>query len=172
MPTNTTPVLAFVAFSGTGKTTLIEQLIPILRDKGLHVGLIKHSHHRFDIDHPGKDSYRFRHAGAEQVMVASNKRWALMTEHPDDRAEPRLPELLTHLDHEHLDLVLVEGFKHEAITKIELHRPSLGKPLLFPDDPSIIAIASDAPIGQHSHLPLLDINDPQAIADYVIQQFF
>ena len=170
MTNSPTPVLAFVAFSGTGKTTLIEQLIPLLRDQGIRLGLIKHSHHHFDIDQPGKDSFRFRKAGAEQVMVASKHRWALITEHADDRPEPDLHDLLGHLDHSRLDLVLVEGFKHEAIAKIELHRPSLGKPLLFPEDRSIIAIATDAGLDVVTDLPLLDINQPQSIANFVIQQ--
>lgn len=171
MRTEPTPVLAFVAFSGTGKTTLIEQLIPLLRARGIRLGLIKHSHHHFDIDHPGKDSFRFRKAGAAQVMVASRKRWALITEHEDDRPEPSLEELLGQFDHTHLDLILVEGFKHEALSKIELHRPSLGKPLMFPEDASIIAIACDAPLPMATELPQLELNDPEAIADFVITQF-
>ncbi|MEW6646058.1 MAG: molybdopterin-guanine dinucleotide biosynthesis protein B [Pseudomonadota bacterium] len=163
------PLLAFVAASGTGKTTLLEQLIPLLRSHGLHLAVIKHTHHDFDIDQPGKDSYRMRAAGAQQVMVASRRRWALLTEHPDGRAEPCLEELVAALDRTTLDLILVEGFKHEAVTKIELHRPTLGKPPLFPHDPRIIAVACDAPPNVPISLPLLDLNDPSAIAAFVLR---
>lgn len=167
MKRSTPAVLGFAAFSGTGKTTLLERLIPELKRRGLRVGIIKHAHHDFDVDQPGKDSYRLRHAGARQVLVASRKRWALMTEEPEFGDEPRLGELLPHLDGSSLDLILVEGFKHEDIPKIEIHRATLHKPLLFPDDPDIIAIACDGPIGQAMHPPLLDINDPCAIADFI-----
>ena len=122
-------MLGFVAFSGTGKTTLLKQLIPILKARGLHLALIKHTHHQFDIDTPGKDSYELRQAGAEQVMVASRRRWALMVETPNQNDDPPLESLIDHLDTKALDLILVEGFKHAAVPKIELHRPILNKPL-------------------------------------------
>jgi molybdopterin-guanine dinucleotide biosynthesis protein MobB len=163
------PVLAFVATSGTGKTTLLEQLVPLLRARGLRLAVIKHTHHDFDIDQPGKDSYRMRAAGAQQVMVASRRRWALLTEHGDDRPEPELAELIEALDRRALDLILVEGFKHEAVPKIEVHRPGLGKPPLFPADPQIIAVACDAPPATATGLPLLDLNDPPAIAAFVLR---
>jgi len=161
------PLLGFVAFSGTGKTTLLKQLIPLLKARGLRPALIKHTHHSFDIDTPGKDSYELRQAGAEQVMVASRHRWALMVETPQQTDDPRLEILLPHLNTEALDLVLVEGFKHAAIAKIELHRPVLNHPLLFTEDPNIIAIASDEALTRKTHLPVLDLNNPEAIADFI-----
>lgn len=167
---HTPPLLAFVAPSGTGKTTLLEQIIPLLCTHGLRLAVIKHTHHDFDIDQPGKDSYRMRAAGAQQVMVASRRRWALLTEHQDGRAEPCLEELVAALDRAALDLILVEGFKHEAVAKIELHRPTLGKPPLFPHDPQIIAVACDAPPDIPTQLPLLDLNDPPAIAAFVLRR--
>lgn len=164
------PLLGFVAYSGTGKTTLLEQLIPELRQQGLRVGLIKHAHHEFDIDIPGKDSWRLRQAGATQVMVASRQRWALITENqrPDD--EPRLQELLRHLNSADLDLVLVEGFKHEAFAKIELKRGALQRPAIHPDDPHVIAVAHDAPASYPCSLPVLDINQPRQIAAFIISR--
>lgn len=162
------PVLGFIAFSGTGKTTLLEQLIPLLRERGVRVALLKHTHHEFDIDKPGKDSYRLRKAGANQVMVASARRWALITEQPEERDEPQLRELLPHLDPEQFDLLLVEGFKHEHFPKIELRRKVLGKPLLYPNDSHIIAIACDTPQLQ-APVPVLDINQPEAIGDFILE---
>jgi molybdopterin-guanine dinucleotide biosynthesis protein MobB len=164
------PLFGFVAYSGTGKTTLLEKLIPELRHLGLRVGLIKHAHHDFDIDIPGKDSWRLRLAGASQVMVASSKRWALITEHPTRRDEPRLQELLHQLDPALLDLVLVEGFKHEAFAKIELRRSELERPALYPDDPQVIAVAHDAPEHYHCPLPVLDLNQPKQIAQFLSEQ--
>ncbi|HKQ31460.1 MAG TPA: molybdopterin-guanine dinucleotide biosynthesis protein B, partial [Burkholderiales bacterium] len=141
------PLLGIAAYSGTGKTTLLRQLLPLLRAHGLRVAIVKHAHHSFDTDIPGKDSYELRKAGATQMLVASRHRWALVAETGDD-AEPNLEKLLSRLDHTNLDLVLVEGFKSERFRKIELHRPSLGNPLLHPLDQSIIAIATDAPLTQ------------------------
>nr|WP_206609617.1 molybdopterin-guanine dinucleotide biosynthesis protein MobB [Thiohalobacter thiocyanaticus] len=159
------PVLGFAAWSGTGKTTLLEQLLPLLRGQGLRIGLIKHAHHDFDIDRPGKDSYRLRHAGAGQVLIASGRRWALMTETPDpDEAE--LAQLITRLDREALDLILVEGFRHERFPKLELHRAATGKPLLYPGDDSIMAVLSD--VALDTPLPQLDINDVPAIAAFIL----
>ena len=161
------PLIGFVAFSGTGKTTLLTQLIPLLKSRGVRLAVIKHSHHQFDIDIPGKDSYELRQAGAQQVMVASRRRWALMVETPQQTTDPQLEYLLPHLDSEALDLVLVEGFKHAAIRKIELHRPSLQQPLLYPGDANIIAIASDATLSVKPPLPVLDLNNPAAIAEFI-----
>lgn len=160
------PVFGFAAFSGTGKTTLLRQLIPLLHDAGIRVGLIKHAHHEFDIDQPGKDSYELRKAGAEQVLIASSQRWALMVETPG-QPEAQLDVLLGRLDQTALDLILVEGFRHAAFTKIELHRPALGHPLLCEKDNSIIAVASDAPLVLPHNLPLLDLNNPAAIARFI-----
>lgn len=162
------PLLGFVAFSGTGKTTLLEQLIPLLRSHGMRVALLKHAHHDFDIDKPGKDSYRLRQAGATQVMIASKRRWALITEHQEERDEPKLAELLSHLDPEQFDLLLVEGFKHEAYPKIELQRQALGKPALYPDDPHIIALACDMPKPQ-APIPVLNINQVEDIGEFIIK---
>jgi molybdopterin-guanine dinucleotide biosynthesis protein MobB len=165
------PILGFVAYSGTGKTTLLLKIIPLLKAKGLRIGMIKHSHHKkFDIDHPGKDSYRLREAGAEQMLVASRKRWALMVEMEEEFEEPNLEQLLYHLEQEKLDLILVEGFKHERYPKIEVHRPSLERPLIFPEDKAVIAIASDEPLAITSDLPRLDMNQPEEIVAFIEEQ--
>jgi molybdopterin-guanine dinucleotide biosynthesis protein B len=160
------PVLGFAAYSGTGKTTLLKQLIPLLAAQGVRVGVIKHAHHNFDIDKPGKDSYELRQAGARQMLVASSRRWALMVEN-DTPGDPRLDVLVRRLDPDSIDLVLVEGFKHVAFTRIELHRPALGHPLLYPDDSNIIAVAADVPLDS-GDLPLLDLNDASAISGFIL----
>jgi len=162
------PVIGFAAFSGTGKTTLLTRLVPILRERGLRIAMVKHAHHRFDVDQPGKDSYELRKAGAEQMLIASRRRWALMCETPERTDDPKLAELLAHLDTAQVDLVLVEGFKHERFPKIELHRPALGHPLLAAEDDSILAVATDAPLAEPAPaVPRLDLNDPAAIADFI-----
>jgi molybdopterin-guanine dinucleotide biosynthesis protein MobB len=162
----TLPVLGFAAFSGTGKTTLLKQLIPLLAAKGVRVGVIKHAHHNFDVDKPGKDSFELRKAGAQQMLVASARRWALMTEN-DVLSDPELDVLVTRLDPDSIDMVLVEGFKHVPYTRIELHRPSLGHPLLYPEDSSVIAVAADAAIDS-GDLPLLDLNNAAAVTDFIL----
>ncbi len=164
------PVLGFAAFSGTGKTTLLKQLIPLLRQRGLRIGLIKHAHHEFDVDKPGKDSYELRKAGAGQVLVASSRRWALMCDNETEE-EPQLADMLRRLETQQLDLVLVEGFKHERFAKIELHREGLGHPLLFLSDNSVIALATDAEVPSAQTLPILDINNPEQIADFIQTEF-
>ncbi|MFN5746125.1 MAG: molybdopterin-guanine dinucleotide biosynthesis protein B [Methylococcaceae bacterium] len=169
-PNASVPLLGFAAWSGTGKTTLLACLIPLLKARGLRVGLIKHAHHDFDIDHPGKDSFKLRQAGASPVLVCSARRRALMTEHPEP-VEPTLAGELACLDQTGLDLLLIEGFKREAFPKIELHRPALGKPLLFPDDPAIIAIATEADVQLTTGLPRLDINQPQAVAEFILTRY-
>lgn len=163
------PLLGFAAFSGTGKTTLLTQLLPLLKNQGLRVAVVKHSHHKFDIDQPGKDSYRLREAGAEQIVIASPHRLAWIRDLPTGRAEPNLAEALAALDCTHLDLVLVEGFKHAAIAKIELYRSSLGKPLLYPEDRNIIAIATDAncEFDAIDGLTHLNLDDPAQIAAFI-----
>ncbi len=163
------PLIGFTAYSGSGKTTLLEKLIPCLTARGLRLAAIKHAHHQFDIDHPGKDSYRLRKAGAQQTLVASAQRWALIHERTAPGSDPQLDELLTRLDNKSLDLILVEGFKHEPFPRIEVHRPSLGKPLLYPHDPHIIAIACDQHID--CPIPLLDINDPARIAEFIVRTY-
>ncbi len=164
------PLLGFAAFSGTGKTTLLTQIIPILKHQGLRIGLIKHSHHNFQIDQPGKDSFRLREAGASPVMLVSTHRRAIITEITPVQ-EPRLDDQLKHFDQSGLDLILVEGFKAEPFPKIELHRPSLNKPLLYPNDPNIIAIASDCPLQTPDTLTQLDLNQPDRIAAFILNQF-
>ncbi len=166
-----TPVVGFAAFSGTGKTTLLCRLIPLLRDRGLRLGLVKHSHHNFEIDRPGKDSHQLRQAGASQVLVASRRRLALIHQHPA-ASRLTLADFLQRLDASELDLLLVEGYKYFPIPKIELHRPGLGHPLLAAADPDIIAVASDASLVLPVPLPLLDLNDSVAIADFIVARFF
>ncbi|RMG37880.1 MAG: molybdopterin-guanine dinucleotide biosynthesis protein B [Gammaproteobacteria bacterium] len=163
------PLLGFCAWSGTGKTTLLSRLIPLLRRRGLRPAIVKHAHHDFDIDKPGKDSWKLRHAGASQTVVASRNRAALIREYDDGRPEPSLADSLRLLDPDTLDLVLVEGFKHEPFAKIELHRPAMGRDLICAEVPEVIAVASDAPVTLPRPLPLLDLNDPPAIADFVLQ---
>ncbi len=165
-----TPVVGFAAFSGTGKTTLLCRLIPLLRARGLRLGLIKHSHHAFEIDRPGKDSFRLRQAGAARVVVASTRLRAVISQHPPP-GRLALDDFLRRLDDPALDLLLVEGYKYYPIPKIEVHRPSLGHPLLASDDPDIIAVASDAPVAVAVAVPVLDINDPAAIAGFIIDRF-
>ncbi len=160
------PQLGFVGFSGAGKTTLLTAVLPLLVRRGIRVGMVKHAHHNFDIDHPGKDSYELRKAGATQMLIASSRRWALMSESTGD-ADPRLDDLVAQLDHSRLDLILVEGFKHERFAKIEVHRPALGHPLLLEYDDSIIAVACDAVITLTTLRPQLDLNNPTQIADFV-----
>lgn len=168
MLSNRVPVLGIAAYSGTGKTTLLRKMLPLLRAQSLRVAMIKHAHHSFDTDVPGKDSYELRKAGATQMLVASRHRWALVTE-TGDAAEPRLEELLARLDHASLDLILVEGFKAEAFPKIELHRPSLGHPLLCTLDSSIIAVAADAPLAIAVRVPVLDLNRPEHVVEFILQ---
>lgn len=161
------PVLGIAAYSGTGKTTLLTQLIPALRQQGLRVAVVKHAHHKFDIDKPGKDSYRLREAGASQVVVASQRLLALM-QTSDNLAEPLLADCLARLDMRHLDLILVEGFKHEAIPKLELYRASVGAPLLYPDDPNVIALATDKMPLNDLSITVVDLNDVDAILQFLL----
>lgn len=164
--TTTVPILGFAAYSGTGKTTLLEALLPQLTEAGLRIGMLKHAHHNFDVDKEGKDSYRLRKAGATQMLISSRNRYALMTETPD--AESEFEYLLTRFDCDKLDIILVEGCKNIAFPKIELHREVVGKPWLYPNDTNIIAIAADTQVDD-SELPQMDINDLDSIAEFVIQ---
>ncbi|MGR9051407.1 MAG: molybdopterin-guanine dinucleotide biosynthesis protein B [Gammaproteobacteria bacterium] len=168
--TSTIPILGFAAFSGTGKTTLLIRLVPLLKHHGLKIGIIKHSHHDFDIDKPGKDSYRLREAGATTVLLASPHRRAIISEFEFQR-EPRLFEQIDAIAHTKPDLVLVEGFKSEAFPKIELYRQELNRPLLYPDDKDIIAVASDRPLALPERLTPLDLNNPATIADFILERF-
>ena len=157
-------VLGIVGWSGSGKTTLLVALLPLLRAQGLRVSTIKHTHHGFDMDRPGKDTYRHREAGAREVLVASSTRWALL--HEIQGEEPTLPYLLTKL--EPVDLVLVEGFKAHPFPKLEVHRPSLGKPPIWPDAPDIVAVASDEPLDAKGRV-LLPLNDPDGVMRWILR---
>ena len=154
--------ICIAGYSGSGKTTLIEKLVPILVKEGLRVSLIKHAHHDFDVDHPGKDSYRHRQAGCMEVLVGSSRRWALMHELRGEQ-EPSVAELLQRLSA--CDLVIVEGFKHEAIPKIEVHRAAAGAPSLHPADPHVVAVATDEPLD--TSLPQIALDDPHAVAAFI-----
>ncbi len=157
-------ILGFAGWSGSGKTTLLERLIPRLTGQGLKVSLIKHAHHEFDVDKPGKDSWRHRKAGCSEVLLVSDQRWALMHELRGE-AEPSLKECIGHVSP--CDLLLVEGFKHDPIPKIETWRSEVGKPLLHPQDPHILAIASDVPV--ETRLPRFALEDDAGITAFIIQ---
>jgi len=157
-------VFGLAGWSGSGKTTLMRALIPELTGRGLSISTLKHAHHTFEIDTPGKDSYEHRAAGATEVLVASAERWALMHE-LRGAAEPTTEELIALMAP--VDLVLIEGFKQEHHDKIEVHRPAFRRPLLCSDDPRVVAVASDAPL-EGIAVPRLDLNDPGTIADFVI----
>lgn len=159
-------IFGITGWSGSGKTTLLKALIPNLTARGLRVSTIKHAHHRFDVDKPGKDSYEHRAAGATEVMIGSANRWALMHELRGE-AEPRLEDLIARMTP--VDLLLVEGFKTEAHTKVEVFRAEVGKPMLWKDDPNIVAVASDADVPGLS-LPRLDLNDIPSIGDFITIQ--
>ncbi len=157
-------VFGFAGYSGSGKTTLIEQLVPRFVRHALKVSLIKHAHAGFDIDRPGKDSYRHREAGCTEVLLTSDRRWVLMHELRGE-SEPGLEEQLATLSP--CDLVLIEGFKWAPVPKLEIFRPALGKAPIFPDNPHVVAVASDAPV--ETALPVLDLNDPDGISDFILR---
>ncbi len=159
-------LIGFAGWSGSGKTTLLVRLIPELTARGLSVSTIKHAHHSFDVDQPGKDSHAHRSAGATEVMLASAQRWALMREHKG-APEPSLVDLVARMSP--TDLCLVEGFKQESHDKLEVFRRDVGKPLLCPDDPQIIAVVSDGPVPE-TRLPVMDLNDAGAIATFILDQ--
>ncbi len=156
-------LFGLAGWSGSGKTSLLARVIPVLVARGLRVSTVKHAHHAFDLDTPGKDSHTHRISGATEVLVASSRRWALMHELRDE-AEPPLGALLSQLGP--TDLVLIEGFKRDPHPKLEIHRPSLGKKLLYPDDPAIVGIASDTPIT--APLPVLDLNDTETVVAFIL----
>jgi len=157
-------IFGFAGWSGSGKTTLIEKLIPRLAARGLRVSLIKHAHHTFDVDQPGKDSYRHRHAGANEILVTSSRRWVLMHE-LRGVAEPSFDE--QHVARREMPDLLVEGFKFAPIPKLEVWRAETGEPLLHPKDPHIVAVASDAKV--ETRLPLLNLNDHAAIEAFIVK---
>ena len=157
-------VLGIAGFSGSGKTTLIEKLVPRLVGQGLRVSLIKHAHHDFDVDQPGKDSWRHRQAGADEVLISSSRRWALMGE-LRGAPEPSLEQLLERLSP--CDLVLLEGFRREAIPKLEVWRAATGEPLLFPNDANVVAVASDSAV--ETRLPRFHLDDAPGIAAFILR---
>jgi len=157
-------VIGIAGWSGAGKTTLLAKLIPCLTARGLRVSTVKHAHHAFDVDQPGKDSHTHRMAGATEVLVSSANRWALVHELRGS-PEPTLPKLLAKLAP--ADLVIVEGFKHGAHPKLEVYRAAVGKPPLHPDDPHIVAVASDAPVPQ-ARVPVVALDDVDAVADLIL----
>ena len=157
-------VIGLAGWSGAGKTTLVVRLVPELVRRGFSVSTMKHAHHGFDVDQPGKDSFRHREAGATEVLVASERRWALMHENRD-QPEPSAAELMRQMTP--VDLLIVEGFKREGHDKLEIHRRETGKPLLYPDDPKIVAVLSDEALPA-CHLPVIDIDEIPAIADFIL----
>jgi molybdopterin-guanine dinucleotide biosynthesis protein B len=156
-------LIGLAGWSGSGKTTLLAKLLPALIARGRTVSTLKHAHHEFDVDKPGKDSHTHRLAGAREVLVSSSRRWALMHELRTE-AEPTLHDLVAHLSP--VDLVIVEGYKSHNHPKLEVHRSAVGKPLLYPSDPNILALASDARPA-NLPLPFADLDDVEAIADLV-----
>jgi molybdopterin-guanine dinucleotide biosynthesis adapter protein len=166
---NRVRVIGFVGSSGSGKTTLIEQVIPLLRAGGVRVGVIKHAHHGFDMDRPGKDSYRARAAGAAQVLVASRQRWVLMGEVPEPATDPDFRAMLGLFDADRVDLIIAEGFSGEAYPKIEVYRPGHEQPpRCWPHDPHIIAVASDIPQDTLPPVTWLDLNRPDQVVRYLM----
>ena len=159
-------VMGIVGWSGSGKTSLVVHLLPILREHGLKVSTMKHAHHRFDVDKPVKDSFRHREAGASEVLVVTSSLWVLMHESREE-PEPSIESLIERMTP--VDLLLIEGFKTHHHPKLEIHRDSEGKPLLCPDDPEIVAVASDVPLPDLKVLRL-DLNDPGAIAEFILAQ--
>lgn len=166
------PMIGFSAYSGTGKTTLLTQLIPILKRQGLRIAVIKHAHHDFDLDQPGKDSYELRKSGADQTIICTFTRMARITEFEHPGLEPELQHIAAELDPAMIDLILVEGYKQVNFDKIELHRSAMGTPLLFPNDSNIIAIACDSSLDTAVNIPQLDINDIESVAHFIYHDFY
>ena len=169
-PQQIIPVLGFAAYSGTGKTTLLTQLIPELKHQGLRIAAVKRTHHDFEIDTPGKDSYELRKAGSMQTMLVGARRWVLVSELDQSQPDLSFKDAMVNIDPARIDLILVEGFKHENHPKIELHREACGKPYLYPEDSTIIALATD----QCQHKPqrdivLLNLNDVGQISAFVMR---
>jgi molybdopterin-guanine dinucleotide biosynthesis protein B len=157
-------IFGLVGWSGSGKTTLLIRLLPVLISRGLTVSTMKHGHHRFDVDSPGKDSYRHRDAGATEVLVASSRRWALMHELRDS-PEPSMENLVRHMTP--VDLLLVEGYKAAGHDKLEVHREAVNEDPIFPGDSTIVAVASDRP-NLNAQIPWFDLDDPDAIAGFIL----
>ncbi|MCL6271368.1 molybdopterin-guanine dinucleotide biosynthesis protein B [Sansalvadorimonas sp. 2012CJ34-2] len=162
------PIIGFAAFSGTGKTTLLEKVLPLITGRGIKIGLVKASHHSIEPDKPGKDSYRLRKAGATQLVLSTPERAICITEREID--DPLLEDQLSLLDQDRLDLIIVEGFRDSAIPKIELHRSDFDRPFLYKNDTNIIALCWDCcDSGENIPLPQLDINNPEQVAEFVVQ---
>ena len=158
-------IIGLAGWSGSGKTTLVTKLIPRLIARGLRVSTLKHAHHGFDLDQPGKDSFMHRTAGATEVIISSSRRWAILHELRDE-PEWDLRDLVAKISP--VDLVLVEGYKRDAFPKLEIHRAENGKPLIHPEDPHVVAIASDVALPQ-AKVPVIDLNDIEAIADFLLR---
>ena len=158
-------IFGLAGWSGSGKTTLMVRLLPVLVERGLRVSTMKHAHHEFEIDTPGKDSFEHRVAGAAEVLITGGKRWALMHENRG-QPEPTLEQLVARMAP--VDLLLIEGFKYHGHPKLEVHRPAVGKPLLCRDDPHVVAVASDAPVAGLT-VPLIDLDDINGIADFIME---
>jgi molybdopterin-guanine dinucleotide biosynthesis protein B len=158
-------IFGLAGWSGSGKTTLLTRLIPALTARGITVSTLKHAHHAFDVDQPGKDSWRHREAGASEVLVSSARRWALIHEHRG-APESRLDELIRRITP--VDLLLIEGYKDQPHDKLEVHRPVLGKPLLCREDPHIVAVASDGPLAEGVAVPTLALDDVAGIARFIV----
>lgn len=163
------PLLGFIAPSGTGKTTLLTAVIPVLSQAGLRVGCIKHTHHRFDIDRPGKDSYLLRQAGTQQMLIGGRDRWALIVETDSDE-EPPLTDMIERMQLDTLDLVLVEGFKLASLPKIEIHRAELGEPVRCDEEDTIIALATNQKPPPNVSVPVLDLDDAKDVARFVLSR--
>jgi molybdopterin-guanine dinucleotide biosynthesis protein B len=164
------PVFGFVAPSGSGKTTLLRRLVVVLHERGLRVGYLKHAHHTFDLDVPGKDSFEIRAAGAAQTLLASRARWALQVENRFKEVDPDLDAMLSRFESDRLDLILVEGFKYASYPKIEVYRAVLGQMPLYREDADIIAVATADALPDALHPPVLPLDDPEAIADFIFNR--
>jgi molybdopterin-guanine dinucleotide biosynthesis protein B len=165
------PILGFIAPSGTGKTTLLKALVSLFKENNIRLGVIKHSHHDFEIDKPGKDSHELRMAGADQMLIASKYRWALISESHGDDMDVDLNTLLKNLDQTQLDLILVEGFKYEHFPKIEIFRAGHNQTPLALSDPDVIAVVTDARDAFDDKIPCLDLNDIEQIFKFILQHF-
>ncbi len=161
-------VVGVVAPSGTGKTTLLCRVVPILRARGLRVGAVKHAHHGFDLDRPGKDSHRLREAGVEQILLVGPERWALLGE-AEPGEQDTLERALERMDAERLDVILVEGYRGSRYPKIEVYRDAIGEPPLHPADPSVIAVATNGPLPAPTTLPVLPLDDPERVASFLLR---
>lgn len=170
MSSESLPVIGFVAPSGSGKTTLLRAVVSELHARGIRVGYLKHAHHTFDLDIPGKDSFEIRSAGAAQTLLASRERWALQVENAEKGVDPDLTLMLDRFERDSLDLVLVEGFKHASYEKIEVYRAALGQAPLYPRDPEIIAVATDDPPPETPHPQILPLGDAVAIVDFILRR--